>query len=78
MFSFHMDVDTACEFYRRAAAAKAETEEARTKILIQMVEEGLITTVVQTNRTKEEYVSDLAKNFEVLDLTEAANEHEEN
>ena len=78
MFSFHMDVDTACEFYRRAGEAKADTEEARTKILIQMVEEGLIKTVTQTNRTKEQYVADLAKNFEVLDLTGGEHVREEN
>ncbi len=57
------------EFYRRAEALGLETEEERTDLLILIAHEGLIKRVVHTNRTKEEYIADLQKNFGVIDLT---------
>lgn len=69
MYSFEMDLGIAIEFYRRAKEANANTEEERTAILFDMAEEGLIKRVMQTQRTKEQYIKDLSKNFEVLDLT---------
>lgn len=65
LFAFSMDILTAQEFYRRAEELGAETEEERTAILMQMVEEGLIQNVVATDRTKEKYLNDLKKNFKV-------------
>ena len=69
-FMFQMNVDTALEFYTRCREQNAQTLEERNKILLQLVEEGRIKSVMATNRTKEQIVSDAAKNYgRVLDLT---------
>lgn len=70
LYAFQMDTNTAMEFYRRVDAYAANTEEERHSILIQMVHEGLIKGVTATERTKEQYVNDLKRNFNVLDSTE--------
>ncbi len=70
LYAFQMDVATAQEFYRRCEEYKADTEKERHAILVQMVHEGLIKGVTATERTKEEYVQDLKRNFSVLDTTE--------
>lgn len=68
MFAFMMTPAVAEEFFRRAAERKADTEEARLLILAEMTKEGLMQGVVQTDRTEDQYVADLQKNFGVLDL----------
>jgi len=69
-FMFQMNVDTALEFYTRCREQNAQILEERNKILLQLVEEGRIKSVMATNRTKEQIVSDAAKNYgRVLDLT---------
>lgn len=70
LYAFQMDVETAQEFYRRCEQYEAETEKERHAILIQMAHEGLIRGVTATERTKEEYVADLKKNFNILDTME--------
>jgi len=68
---FQMDVDTALIFWERVMAANANTEEERQEILKKMCEEGLIKSVVGTNRSKEQIIADLKTNFgNVLDLTD--------
>jgi hypothetical protein len=67
---FHLDVDTALLFWERVIAANAETEQERQDILLQMSAEGLIKSVVGTNRTKEQIIADLKSNFgNILDCT---------
>lgn len=68
---FEMTPETAMEFYRRSEERNATTESARMKILCEMAAEGLVQRVSQTNRTPDQYVADLAKNFEVADLRHA-------
>ena len=68
MLSFSMDIETALEFWERVTKRKAETEEARTRILLELMAEGKMNTVIQTNRTKEEYIEDLKKNFNILEV----------
>lgn len=68
---FHMNVDTALIFYERVAAKellykRTINEEERTKILFEMAEEGLMTAVIGTDRTKEEIIKDAAKHGKVL------------
>lgn len=77
MLAFSMTPETAMEFYRRAAEQGAKTEAERVMILCQMAEEGLMTRVVHTDRTKDQYVADLAKNFDILDLRNSTIEPEE-
>ena len=60
----------AAEFYRRAGLLGVDNEENRNKILLQMVEEGLVDGVTQTNKTPEEYLEHLKSKFDVLDLTQ--------
>ncbi len=77
LFAFTMDIETAMLFYQRADAAGAKTEEERSKLLMQMVEEGLIKNVVATQRTEEQYLADLQKNFNVLDVNKLDEEGNE-
>lgn len=69
MLSFEMTGEVAEEFFRRVQLLEIDNEETRTGVLIKMAKEGLITRVMETKRSKEEYVQDLQKNFNVLDVT---------
>lgn len=69
MFVFQMTSAIAEEFWKRVIERKAETEKERAAILLEMAEAGLLLSVSETNRTKDEYVNDLRKEFEVLDMT---------
>jgi len=69
-YMFHMDVDTALEFWQRVIDRKAETLEERNTILMELVEEGRIQSVMSTERTKEQIIQDAAQHYgRVLDLT---------
>lgn len=70
--AFYMTIDTACKFYELCIAQNAQTEEERLKILLSLKDE--IKTIVQTNRTKEEFLADLAKNWSVGTVTRKAHE----
>lgn len=70
LYAFTMTLDAAEEFYRRVEQYEAITSTDRNAILAQMVQEGLIQGVTATNRSREEYVQDLQKNFSVLDTAE--------
>ena len=63
-----MNADVALEFYERCAEREAHTEEQRLVILRELAEEGKMVSVMATERTKEQYVEDLNKNFNVLDV----------
>ena len=71
MLAFRMSVAAAAEFYRRAGLLLVDTLENRNKILLQMVDEGLVDGVTETPKTPEEYLAHLKKNFDVLDLTKS-------
>ena len=66
--TFHTDIETLCELYRRIQLIELETEEDRIKELINMAEEGYNVTIFQTKRSKEEVVKDWLKHGDVLDL----------
>jgi hypothetical protein len=70
MYVFRMGGSAAEEFFRRVTLLEEDNEENRTKILIKMAKEGLIESVMETQRTKEQYVKDIGKEFKLLDLTE--------
>ena len=76
MFAFRMSLAAASEFYRRAGLLEPDNEENRNKLLLQMVEEGLVDGVTQTNKTPEEYLEHLKSKFDVLDLTQAGRSDE--
>lgn len=67
MFAFMMTAEIAAEFFRRAKARNAETEEERAAILWELAREGHMLSVTETNRSEDEYVADLKRNFGVLD-----------
>ena len=69
MYAFRMTISAAAEFYRRAGLLEVDNLENRNKILLQMVKEGLVNGVTETNKTPTEYLEHLKKNFDVLDLT---------
>jgi len=69
-YMFQMDIDVALEFWQRVIDKKAETQEEREHILLELVEEGHIKSVMSTNRSKEQIIRDAEKNYgRVLDLT---------
>lgn len=57
------------EFLNRCVAVGAETEEERTEILFELLAEGKIESLVQTERSKDKIIEDLKKNFNVADFT---------
>lgn len=63
-----MTAKTAMEFYERCIARGANTEEERTKILMELADEGKMTRVVATSRTKDQVLRDTAKNFNILKI----------
>ncbi len=58
-----MDAESAMIFYERKAALGAVTEEECNAILLEMAKEGLIKSISATERSKEQVIQDLAKNF---------------
>lgn len=69
MIAFMMTPAIAEEFWKRVIERGVKTEKERAAILVEMANEGLMLSVSETNRTKEEYVKDLSKEFRVLDVT---------
>lgn len=68
MLAFHLTAEQAELFFKICEMQDAKTEEERTEILAQMAKHGEVTNVVQTTKTKDEYVQHLAKNFRVAKL----------
>jgi hypothetical protein len=65
---FVMTVDTAIEFYERCINQKAETEEERQKILLELSQEGKMDRAYLTNRSKDQVIKDLAREHKVLHI----------
>ena len=63
-----MSVDTALEFYRRCIERNAKTEQEKVAILTELAQEGRMTSVTVTNKTKQEFIDDKAKHFKVLEI----------
>ena len=63
MLAFKMSIAAASEFYRRAGLLEVDNLENRNKLLLQMVQEGLVDGVTETPKTPEEYLAHLRKNF---------------
>ncbi len=61
-----MTADTAMEFFKRCHERSAKTEQERANILLELAQEGQMTSVVATNKTKEEYIQDKAKQVRIL------------
>lgn len=68
MLAFEMTAEIAEEFFKRVAEQKAETELERTAILVQMAKEGLMNRISYSDRTKQQYVEDISKEFRVLEI----------
>lgn len=67
--AFVMSARSAELFFEVCHELKAETEEERVEILTVMGRLGLLQNIVQTEKTKEEYIAHLRKHFNVADLT---------
>jgi hypothetical protein len=65
---FMMTAETGLLFYERVIKWGAKTPKEKEIILKLLAEAGQMKNVVQTNRTREEVVQDLAKEFKVLDV----------
>lgn len=70
MFAFEMTQEMLEEFYKRASALGALTEEQKTHILLQMVKEGVIKNALSTNATKEQFIESVGKYFNVTHIGE--------
>lgn len=73
MYVFEMTADVALEFFRRVQLLDVDNEQNREAILFKMGEEGLLKRISATNRTKEDYIKAVSKEFKVLDMTENNN-----
>lgn len=62
------DTDAALDFWRRVKERNANTLTERQAILLEMAREGLMERVVQTKRSKEEVIRDMAKHYKVLHI----------
>jgi hypothetical protein len=69
MKAFHLDTDRAILFFELCQELKADTEEKRVAVLEAMAELGQIGFIVDSPKTKDEYVKHLAKHFKVLDIS---------
>lgn len=63
---FHMTVEEALEFFERVQKLLVDNEEERTKLLIQMANEGKKIAISKTERTKEQVIKDYSKHGKVL------------
>lgn len=74
MFAFTLTTDQAEMFFELCQELNAVTEQERYEVLQAMAQCGQVTTVVQTPKTKEDYIKHLAKNFKVLQIKEKEND----
>jgi hypothetical protein len=63
-----MTADIAMEFFKRCQEREAKTEQERVEILVELAEEGKMSNVVVTKKSKDEYVKDKARHFNVLEI----------
>lgn len=63
---FYMTATEALEFFERVKLLKADTEEERVKLLIQMINEGSKISIGHTERDKEQILKDYSKHGRVL------------
>jgi hypothetical protein len=63
MMAFRLTVDQAEVFYEICHELKADTEEKRVAILIEMSKYGQVEGITETKKTKEEYVKHLSEHF---------------
>ena len=66
MFGFLMTQEIMEEYYKRARQLNAITEEQKTHILFQMVSEGVIQSVFETNMPREQFVASISKHFKLV------------
>jgi hypothetical protein len=70
LLAVEFTVDQLEMFFKRCEAANAVTEKEKQVILMEMIKEGECKRAFTTQRTKEEFKSDMQKNVgNVLDLT---------
>ena len=60
------NTEAALEFWHRVKERNANTLTERHAILLEMTREGLMERVMQTKRTKEQVIQDMAKHYKVL------------
>jgi inorganic pyrophosphatase len=73
MLAFHLTAEKALLFFEICGELKADTEEKKVAILEAMAELGQIQNIVQTPKTKEEYIQHLSKHFKVLKIGDTSN-----
>lgn len=68
MLIFQFKEGAALEFFKRVKARNANTLTERQAILLEMTREGFMERVVETKRTKEQVIQDMAKHHRVLHI----------
>lgn len=68
MKAYQMSLDTAMIFYQLCEELKLNTERDRVSLLDLMAKEKKLQRVWETKRSKEKFIKDLAKHFNVVPI----------
>jgi hypothetical protein len=74
--AFQLNLDQAIVFFEICKEMNLNTEEERAKVLSLMAEEGQVERMWTTYRTKEKFMADLARKFEVMHVKSTYKETE--
>jgi hypothetical protein len=70
MKAFYLTADNALIFWELCHELNLKTEAERLQLMEHMSKIGLVENIVESPKTKEEYVKHLSKNFKVLNIKE--------
>lgn len=74
LFAFTMSPKVAQLFYELCEKYNVNTPERRTQLLMEMANAGMMDRVVMSDKSEEEYLAELKKNFNVVDRRGGSNE----
>lgn len=75
---FQLTVAELHEFWRRAIEQKADTEEERMLILVDMANEGYKISISETSRTDEQIITDLQRHYKDILVLQSDDSVEKN
>lgn len=61
LIAVEFTLDQAEEFFKRCIARGVQTLDQKNEVIMEMIKEGKVQAVTETNRTKEQYVQDTAQ-----------------
>lgn len=75
MLAFTLTAENAALFFEICHEIGADTEQKRILVLQEMAKLGHVQNIVETPKSKDEYLKHLAKNFKVLKIGESNDLH---